>query len=72
MTTYVPLRVSMVSGVCIRRSRLTGPEEYSISERSIRGRSEGIHQARGLSANENSVSSSVIAKSPRPGCSGSS
>ena len=62
----------MVSGVCTLSSVLTGPEEYSSSERSFRGQLDGIHQARALSAMANSVSSSVIANSPRPGCSGNS
>ena len=62
----------MVSGVCTLSSMLTGPDEYSISERSFRARLDGIHQARELSARANSVSSSVISNAPSPGCSGNS
>ncbi len=65
-----PSCVSIVSGVCTLSSTLTGPDEYSISERSFRAQLDGIHQARALSARANSVSSSVISNSPRPGCSG--
>jgi len=67
-----PSRVSSVSGVCTLSSTLTGEDENSISERSSRGRFEGIHQARASSARANSVSSSEMANSPSPGCSGSS
>src|SRR6266550_500667 len=56
-----PSRVSIVSGVCTLSSTLTGEDENSISERSRRGRFDGIHQARASSASVNSVSSSVIA-----------
>src|SRR5438309_107668 len=41
-----PSRVSIVSGVCTLSSTLTGEDENSISERSRRGRFDGIHQAR--------------------------
>src|SRR5207249_8026381 len=60
-----PSRVSSVSGVCTLSSTLTGEDENSISERSRRGRFDGIHQARASSASVNSVSSSVMANSPR-------
>src|SRR5438477_488309 len=65
-----PSRVSSVSGVCTLSITLTGEDEYSISERSSLGRFDGIHHARASSANANSVSSSVMAKSCRPGRSG--
>src|SRR6266581_3290057 len=55
-----PSRVSIVSGVCTLSSTLTGEDENSISERSRRGRFDGIHQARASSARVNSVSSSLI------------
>src|SRR2546425_7111718 len=58
-----PSRVSIVSGVCTLSSTLTGEDENSISERSSRGRFDGIHQARASSASVNSVSSSVMARS---------
>ena len=41
----LPSCVSIVSGVCTLSSTLTGADEYSISERSLRGRFDGIHQA---------------------------
>ena len=47
---------------------VTGPDEYSISERSFRAQLDGIHQARALSARANSVSSSLISNPPRLGC----
>ena len=62
----------MVSGVWTLSSVLTGPSDQSCSERSSRGRLDAIHQARALSAIANSVSSSMISKSPRLGCAGSS
>jgi hypothetical protein len=51
---------------------LTGEDAYNISERSSRGTSDGIHQARASSAKLNSVSSSLIVNSPSPGWAGSS
>jgi len=68
----LPSRVSSVSGVCTLSSTLTGEDENSISERSRRGRLEGIHQARASSSSVNSVTSSVIANSSNPACLGNS
>ena len=65
-------RVSSVSGVCTLSITLTGEDEYNISERSSLGRFDGIHHARASSAKANSVSSSVMTKSWRVGCAGSS
>ncbi len=67
-----PSRVCIVTGVCTLSITLTGEDAYSISERSSLGRFDGIHHARASSASANSVSSSVMASSPSPGCSGSS
>src|SRR6266550_2855064 len=70
------VRHGVTNGVCPRTftlsSVLTGPDDHSCSERSSRGRLEAIHHARALSAIANSVSSSVISKSPRPACAGNS
>src|SRR5512133_920458 len=67
-----PSRVSIVNGVCTLSSVLTGPDEYNSSDRSFRGKLDGIHQARALSASANSVNSLEISNDPRPGCDGNS
>ena len=73
MTTNVlPSRISMVSGVCTLSSVLIGAEENSCSERSSRGRFDGIDHARALSAMVNSVSSSIISNSPSASWAGNS
>ena len=62
----------MVSGVCTLSSVLMGAEENSCSERSSRDRLDGMDHARALSAMVNSVSSSIISKSPSAGWAGNS
>ena len=62
-----PSWVCIVSGVCTLSSTLTGPDEYSISDRSFRAQLDGIHQARALSARANSVSSSLDLEPAEPG-----
>src|SRR5438552_2217980 len=57
----LPSRVSSVSGVWTLSSTLTGEDENSISERSRRGRVEGIHQARASASRVDAVSSCVMA-----------
>jgi hypothetical protein len=67
-----PSVVCIVSGVWTLSTTLMGDDEYNISDRSSRERSEGIHHDFASSARTNSVSSPMMTKSRRFGWSGNS